>query len=161
MSETHLGFRLESVFLIPSLLMLAIGGCGRNCDDVPKLTATLEPDSIAAGSGATVVVSFQEAVFDTPGSAVRDWGVTVLDMAGEAWIGSYDDSWFGMQYGYGPYVSGVVVSGGLVDDRSFEVRIEMPAGTEPGFYPIEAGASNGGVECYKEAFDEVLLQVTQ
>jgi hypothetical protein len=161
MSDTHVGFRPEFLFLLLILFTLVISGCGRNCDDVPELTATLEPDSIAAGSGATVVVSFQEAVFDTPGSEVRTWLVDIRDVGGEASIGSYDDSVFGMEYGYAPDVSGVAVSGGLVDDRSFEVRIEMPAGTEPGFYPVQAVASNDGVECYKYSFDEVLLQVTQ
>ena len=141
-------------------LLVGCGG-GRFCDAPPPadLALVVAPQAVPAGSPETVVVSFERAVFTDGEFRVHDWGVTIFDRPDGNWLGTYDDSLYSMDHGNGPYVTGVILSGEVIDDRSIEIVVEFPAETAAGSYPIRMFASNGGVECYTDAGGESVIEV--
>ena len=139
-------------------------GCGAyTCDAPPAadLALTVTPQSVSAGTLETVVVSFERSVFTDGEFKVQDWDVRVLTDAGGYWLGTYSDSLFSMDFGFDSFVTGVIVSGEVIDDRSIELAVEFPADMPAGSFPIQMFASNGGVECYTGANGESTIAVAR
>ena len=153
---------------LPILAALAVGafaaGCGAYACDAPPvadLALTVTPQSASAGTLETVVVSFERSVFTDGEFKVQDWDVRVPTDAGEYWLGTYSDSLFSMDFGFDSFVTGVIVSGEVIDDRSIEIAVEFPDDMPADSYPIQMFASNGGVECYTGASGESTIAVTR
>jgi hypothetical protein len=160
----------QSIRTLLILAALAAGslsvGCGGggSCDlplPVADLRLTVIPASIPTGSPETIVVSFERSVFTDGEFKVQDWDVHILDNPGRDWLGTYSDSLYGMANDAGPYLTGVILSGEIIDDRSIELVVEFPADTPAGAYPIEMIATNGGVECSTGAGGESTIVVTR
>jgi hypothetical protein len=139
------------------------------CGDVPRrfqcdgpgfqeLDVTLTPDSAQAGTEATVVVSFERSVFDDGEFFVWGEDVVVKDPVTKEWIGYWSNSRFTEDQGDQPYVSGVVVSGEVIDDRSIELVLELPNELVNGAI-VEMGADNGDEHCYAGVIGEAPLAV--
>ena len=125
------------------------------------MALTVVPESVSAGTLETIVVSFERSVFTDGEFKVQDWEVRILTDAGGYWLGTYSDSLFSMDFGFDSFVTGVIVSGEVIDARSIELAVEFPDDVPAGSYPIQMFASNGGVECYTGASGESTIAVTQ
>lgn len=132
-----------------AVLGLALAGFGAGCGDVPcnspgfqELEVALAPDSVLAGTQATVVASFERAVFSDGEFFVSSEDVVVKDAATGEWIGTFDNSRFRESQGDPPRVTGVVLSGEVIDGRSIELTLEFP-NTLPNGAVLEMGADNG------------------
>ena len=153
---------------LPILAALTVGafatGCGAYACDAPPdadLALTLVPQSISAGTLETVVVSFERSVFTEGEFKVQDWEVRVLTDAGGYWLGTYSDSLFSMDFGFDSFVTGVILSGEVINDRSIELAVEFPDDMPADSYPIQMFASNGGVECSAFASGEAMISVRE
>lgn len=150
------------------LAALVVGACAVGCGavacDAPPdadLALTVTPQSVSLGTLETIVVSFERSVFTDGEFEVLDWEVRILTDAGGAWVGTYSDSLFSMDFGFDSFVTGVIVSGEIIDDRSIELAVEFSDDMPAGSYPIQMFASNGGVECHTQASGESTIAVTQ
>jgi hypothetical protein len=142
-----------------------VGGCGdtplrSRCDGpgYQELDVTLTPDSVEAGIAATVVVSFERSVFDGGEFYVANEDVVIKDAVTQEWIGEWGNSRFSEDDGYPPFVSGVVLSGEVIDDRSIELTLEFPKELVNGAI-VEIVAANGDPHCSAGVFGEVPLAV--
>jgi len=151
-----------------AVLGLALAGFGTGCgNDLPstcnspgfqELEVTLAPDSALAGTEATVVDSFERAVFSDGEFFVNSEDVVVKDAATGEWIGTFDNSRFRESEGDPPRVTGVVLSGEVIDDRSIELTLEFP-NTLPNGAVIEMGAGNDDPHCSASVSGEAPLTV--
>jgi hypothetical protein len=142
-------------------------GCGDSvpsCEDLglpspAVLEVTLTPDSVSAGSEVTVVAAFERAVFEGGEFVVFDEGVVVSDAATGRSIGRFSNSRDRENRGEPPFVSGVVISGEVIDDRSIELTLEFPEPLSEGAV-VRMSATDGGSECSTLVSGEASLMVT-
>jgi len=155
--------QLASLIALAALMCGIVAGCGGavRCDAPADKTLPLmlTPDAVLVGQQTTVVATFDESVFVNGDFPVADTDVVIYDPADKQFIGQFSDSTFRMGQGDPPFVSGVILSGEVIDDRSIELIIEFPADATVGSLRVEARASNGGVECHVQVLGEASLEV--
>jgi len=146
-----------------ALALVGFGvGCGDGrirCDppELPDPSVTLSPDSVLAGTEVTVVASFDEPLFD-PSFDLPFQDVVVVDAATDEWIGTFSDTWLDFEWRDGPIVSGVVLSGEVIDDRSIELTLEFPNELVDGAI-VQVRATNDDPHCYAGTSGEAPLTV--
>lgn len=126
--------RMKNVCL--AAVALALVGFGAGCGDGPiqcdppefrAPEVTLTPDSVLAGTQVTLVASFDQPLFDRNADFPLPFqDVFVVDAATDEWIGTFSDTWLDFEWRDGPIVSGVVLGGEVIDDRSIELTLELP-----------------------------------
>ena len=114
---------------------------------------------MSAFSEVTVVAAFDRAVFENGEFFVEDERVTLIDATTDQWIGYFSNSRFTESQGNPPFVSGVVSSGEVIDDRSIELTLQFPDAL-PDRVLVEMRATDGGAECSTLVSGEALLMVT-
>jgi hypothetical protein len=127
-----------------------LASSGTRCGDLPPFETvemTLTPETVSAGEQVTVVASFDRNVFDNVGFYVDSIDAHVLDANGVDFIGQFYDSAFRQDMGEPPFVSGVILAGEVLDDRTFQMTLEFPAGTAAASLPVEVGADTGAGDC--------------
>jgi len=143
-------------------LVTVAAGCGDGpirCDppELPDPIVTLNPISVLGVTEVTLVASFDQPLFDTRfGLPFQD--VVVVDAATDEWIGTFSDNWLGYEWYDGPFVSGVVLSGEVIDDRSIELTLEFPKELVDGAI-VQMRASNDDPHCYAGVYAEAPLAV--
>jgi len=146
-----------------ALALVGFGvGCGDGpfrCDppELPDPNATVSPDSVSAGTEVTVVASFDEPLFD-PSFDLPFQDVVVVDAATDEWIGTFSDTWLDFEWRDGPIVSGVVLSGEVIDDRSIELTLEFPNELVDGAF-VQMRATNDDPHCFAGVYAEAPLAV--
>lgn len=144
-------------------LVSVVAGCGGGplrCDSPGSLDfqVTLSPDSVLAGTEVTVVASFESAVFDNSEFFVQSEDVVIVDASTDEWIGTFHNSRFNEGQGDPPIVSGVVLSGEVIDDRSIELTLEFPNELVNGAI-VEMGAGNDDPHCSASVYGRAPLAV--
>jgi hypothetical protein len=122
---------ISPIFLSIALVAVA-AGCGGGripCDaaDLPDSSVSLVPESVQSGTEVSVVVSFDEPLFDQDaGYGLPFQNVVVVDGATDEWIGTFSDDWLDYEWSQDPHVSGVVLDGEVLDGFSIELVLELP-----------------------------------
>lgn len=158
----HDSIRIAVVGLT-TLASCLLASCGTRCGDLPPFETvemTLTPQTESAGEQVTVVASFDRNVFDHVGFYVDSIDAYVLDATGVDFIGQFSDSAFQRDMGEPSFVSGVILGGEVLDDRTFEMTLEFPAGTEPATLPVEVRADSPQGECSTGILGEATFTVT-
>jgi len=140
-----------------------LASCGTSCGDLPPFETvdmTLTPQTISAGEQVTVVASFDMNMSRNAGFDVQSIGAVILDAIGVEFIGQFAASVFRQDMGEPPFVSGVILAGEVLDDRTFQMTLEYPAGTAPTSLPVEVGADTGPGDCSTGVFGEATLTIT-
>lgn len=146
-----------------SISSLIVGCSGPVRCDVPAFERgpiTLTPDTVTAGEQVTVVASFDRNAFGDTGFRVFEVRAGIEDETGTEFLGAYSYSDYDREMGDPPYVDGVILEGEVIDNRTFEMTVEFPAGTTAAALPVFVASDNGGVECNTGVLGEATLAVS-
>lgn len=155
----------NTISLLLSMISIVFLTAGYGCGDLgpcigggdEELHLSLDPSSIASDQEAMMVASFERDVFMN--GPVRVHGITgfIEDAAGSR-IGGF---WYSKDFDgeWSLSVDGAILDADVVDARSVELSVSLPAHTANETVEVTIIADDGGVECSRVDIGTAPLEV--